>query len=60
MANFTSLQILNVVQNHIFGNIPDELPLSLKTLNLSSNTFSELYCEPLSASLGFERRDLGM
>jgi len=41
IANLTSLQILNVIQNHISSSIPGELPISLETLDLSLNAFSE-------------------
>lgn len=39
-VNLSGLQIINVMQNHISGNIPGKLPVSLKTLDLLLNAFS--------------------
>ena len=40
IGNLTSLKILNLMQNHLFGEISGELPIGLNFLDLSSNAFS--------------------
>ena len=39
IGNLTSLKILNLTQNHLFGEISGELPIGLNYLDLSSNAF---------------------
>ena len=42
IGNLTGLKILNLLQNHLSGEISGELPIGLNFLGLSSNAFSSV------------------